>query len=209
MATADFLTSLLGVLAKAASAPSPRVSLEDASEAFRHLVPFDGAGLMLPRESIRSFYGRGYELWTAGTRSEPEPIPESAAIARPDAAGDVLIASRDELECEVSRSVLIARGHASVLAARLRVAEDREVGILLLFSDDPEAFRGVDPGPLLAGASIVAVAIEHARDRAALERLADELGQLSRELAHATGVLTRDVVAPLGRHRQPLEHLEP
>ena len=75
-----------------------------------------------------------------------------------------------------SRSVLLARGHASVLAARLRVAEDRRVGILLLFGDDPEAFRGIDPGPLLAGASIVAVAIEHARDRAALERLADELG---------------------------------
>ena len=193
MSEADFLTSILDVLARSASAPSLRASLEAASRAFQHLVRIDGAGLLLADSTSRAA-----ELWTAGMDAAPERLTPDAALARPyDGA---FAASRDALDCDASRAILLSRGHASVLVLPLRV-ETRRLGALLLFGDEPEAFAAVDAGRLLAGAAIVAIAIRHVRERLALERRAAELGR-ARPAAPP-----KAVARPAGRGGDPLRTL--
>jgi transcriptional regulator with GAF, ATPase, and Fis domain len=173
--TADFLTTILEVLARAASATSPRDSLDAATVAYRHLVRFDGSALLLPEPKPYASHQRGYALWMSGATGPPDRLHADSALARPTTWDEALVLLRDELDCEASRDVLVAHGHAAALALPLRV-QGRPIGSLVLFADDAGAFTGIDPAPLLAGASIVAVAIEHARDRMVLERLAEELG---------------------------------
>ena len=69
MSETDFLTSILDVLARSASAPSLHASLEAASSAFQHLVRIDGAGLLLANPTTRAA-----ELWTAGVDAAPERL---------------------------------------------------------------------------------------------------------------------------------------
>jgi transcriptional regulator with GAF, ATPase, and Fis domain len=200
MSPAEFLSRILDVLARAASARTPQESVEDAADAFRHLCRFDAAALLLPaREGVaRRNYEPTFEVWRAGSTADPDQIRADAAVASAGERGRALVATAQGLSCEASRELMRAGGHVSVIALPLRV-KDRPIGTLAFLSADPRAFAAVDLNVLLAGAAVVAVAIEHARDRAALgtksrtprvdlRPLADiERDAIARVLAHTGG----------------------